>query len=488
MDRSQISKRRGRPRKPAAPYNPDEEVSRYLGGFQFARTNTGKRRRSQLRRAQIAFRARKQETDKAREERLVILENMVEQMGHAFSELADYIIGSEVCKEDSGILGKLAATTAQVLALSRDTHDHEPTGEPSVLERNSAPLTQQDSLLSATMYDGLLTPSSADTDQALHANTMSSNRYEDNRNIAVEYYDVLTVQNPFGNGWFGLRPRLLSGHQFSNGFWSPDRTSFAFRLLTRTLQIAYWTLVGAIEDSTTLYNRMFRFALLYHDKSELQFNLRWFLGPGIAESHILMGRNLDAKPSIAKTNGDLLNPGVDVAAVAAAAAAAEVSQISWGPSWQPAYELFATVKDVDEYLRERGARHVDSETIELAFPLQASLATTFDASIPLSPSPHIEQNHFSASSQKFDSAPNVLKIFDFNTVLQPGLGPQRQHNFLTTENITNVKETHPAATTQRIRVQTLFQHLAGVSVCLGQGPAFQRGAIDEAISAAITSD
>ncbi|KAK1964184.1 hypothetical protein LY78DRAFT_165291 [Colletotrichum sublineola] len=126
---------------------------------------------------------------------------------------------------------------------------------------------------------------------------------------------------------------------------------------------------------------MFRFALLYHDKSELQFNLRWFLGPGIAESHILMGRNLDAKPSIAKTNGDLLNPGVDVAA------AAEVSQISWGPGWQTAYELFATVKDVDEYLRERGARHVDPETIELAFPLPASLATTFDASIPLSSSP-----------------------------------------------------------------------------------------------------
>ncbi|KAH7324919.1 hypothetical protein B0I35DRAFT_509579 [Stachybotrys elegans] len=355
MDGNQISKRRGRPRKSRAPDNPDQE-----------------RRRSQLRKAQITFRTRKKETQKARDERLVNLETMVDQTGHAFLELADYIISSEVCREDSGILSKLAATTAQVLALSREGRDQEPTGEESLLEKDA----QQKFPPSTTAFIGQSNTSSAETDPALHVDTVPSNPYWNDNDIPEEYYGVSTIQSPFGNGWFDRRPQLVSGHQPSNDSSLLDKTSFAFRLLNITLQTAYWNLVGATEDSAAMSDSIFRFAFLYHDKHELQFNLRWFLGPGIAESHLLMERNTAARPSIAKANGDLLNPDVDLAAVA------QDSQTGLGYGFPGSNEPFATVKDVDEYLKERGARHVDSDIIELAFSLPRSPTTTFDASIP----------------------------------------------------------------------------------------------------------
>ncbi|KAH7031701.1 uncharacterized protein B0I36DRAFT_125800 [Microdochium trichocladiopsis] len=345
----------------------------------------------------MTFRARKEETDKAREKRLRSLEAMVDRIGNAFFELADYIIGSEVYKEDLGILGKLAATTTQVLVLSRESNDHEPMGGPSSPERDSLLEPHQDLHFSAQVCVGQLTASPAETDPGLHPDTISSNQYPSDKDIAAEHDGASTIQNPFGNGWFARLPRLLGGHQSSNDPSSLDRTSFAFRLLISTLENAYWALVGATEESTTLSDRMFRFALLYHDKHELQFNLRWFLGPGIGESYLLMERNRVDKPSIAKANGDLLNPGVDLAAV-------EDSQRNFGYGFlgsQAAYELFSTVKDVDEYLKERGARHIDSEIIELAFAYPGSLTTTPDASIAQVSSTYVRHTHSSAPFQEF---------------------------------------------------------------------------------------
>ncbi|KAK2004424.1 hypothetical protein LX36DRAFT_432515 [Colletotrichum falcatum] len=470
MDRSQVSKRRGRPRKPTAPCKPDEE-----------------RRRLQLRKAQTTFRARKQEAERAREERLAGLETMVDHMGHAFSELADHIIGSEAWKGDPGVLDKLAATASQVLALSRKSRDQEePTGQPSMLERNPAPLARQYLLLPATVHVGPSTTPSAEADVALRACAASSKQYQDDEDIAAEYHDASAVQNPFGNGWFDRYPQFPSYYQLPRGPSLPDRTTFAFRLLISTLQNAYWSLVGTTEDSAALSDRIFRFSLLYHDKHEIQFNLRWFLGPGIAEGHMLMERNAATKPSIFRGDGNPTpNPGVG------AAAASGGSRISSGHGIlgsRAAYEPFATVKDVDEYLKERGARHIDSDIIELEFPLPGSLTTTFGAPVSQVPSPHIGRNHLPSPRREFDSAPDVLTVFDFNALLQPGLSPHRQRRFSITKKISNVEATHSAATRRRIRVQTLFQHLAGVSVCLVEGPAFEREAIDAAINASVVSD
>ncbi|KAK2021797.1 hypothetical protein LX32DRAFT_699144 [Colletotrichum zoysiae] len=373
MDSRPISKRRGRPRKSSAPRNPDEE-----------------HRRAQVRKAQKTFQARRQETHKAREERLVSLEAMVDHMGHAFSELADYIISSEACKEDSGMLGKLAAATAQVLALSRRSHDREPGDELFGPEQDPAPLAQQNELRSDTVHPRQPATSSAETDLALHTGTISSNQYWSDRDSATEPYDVSTIQNPFGNGWFGRLPRLPGGLQFSTGPLWLDHDSFAFRLLISTLQTAYWTLVNDTEDSTALSNYKFRFAFLYHDRQELQFNLRWFLGPGIAEVHLLMERNTAAKASIAIGNGGLLNAGVDLAAAAAENLPDSLDAGFVGS--RAVYELFATVKDVDEHLKQRGVRHVDSDIIELAFPPPGSSTTGFDASIPQVSPPPLSNN------------------------------------------------------------------------------------------------
>ncbi|KAK2048797.1 hypothetical protein LZ31DRAFT_549799 [Colletotrichum somersetense] len=469
MDRKPISKRRGRPRKSTAPHNPDEE-----------------RRRAQVRKAQKTFQARRQETHKAHEERLVSLEAMVDHMGHAFSELADYIIRSEVCREDSDMLGKLAAATAQVLALSRKSHDHEPVDEPSMPEQGPAPPAQQDALLSATVHVRQSATPSSETDLSLHAGTISSNQYLDDQDIAAESYDISTIQNLFGNGWFGRLPRLPGDHQFSNGSWLLDHTSFAFRLLISTLQTAYWTLASGTDDSTALSNHPFRFAFLYHGKHELQFNLRWFLGPGIAESHLLMERNTAAKPYIAKGNGALLDPGVDLAAAAAENLPTSLDCGFLGS--RAVYELFATVKDVDEHLKERGVRHVDSDIIELTFPHPKSSAKGFDASIPQVSPPHVQHNHSLAPFEELNSAPNMLEVFDFNALLQPGLSSRRRLNVSIAKNISSSRGTHSTLSRKRVRVQALLQNLAEVSVCLVNGPAFRRRDLDEAINASVIDD
>jgi len=100
----------------------------------------------------------------------------------------------------------------------------------------------------------------------------------------------------------------------------------------------------------------------------------------------------------------------------------------------------------------------------------------------------VQYNHLSVPFQEFESAPNVFKVFDFDTLLQPGLSSRGRRNSLTPKRISNGKETRSAAPRKRIRVATLLWHLAGVSVCLVQGPGFQRRAIDEAINASVVND
>jgi hypothetical protein len=371
--------RRGRPRKAKDQENAGEEVGRASLNFP-PPSNCRKHRRLQLRKAQTSFRARKQQEQKARDEQLAILEATVDKLSQAFLELMDDIINSEACKQDSGVLGKLATVAAQVLALSRDKSQDDPFAELS--NRNQPAISSAPEPSHANLVR--LTPSTSDVSISIatprlptaqpSTTKQSLQLSPSNGEGAVFPEYLLTLCSPFGNGWIDQLPRFITSQDFgSSDAPAIDQSSFAFRLLNNTLQNAYWSLTGETLEHITASHRIFRFALMYHSKDELLFNLRWFLGPGIAASQVLMQKSASATVSMGD-DSRLLNPNVDLAAV-------EHSQSGSG-FVSGAYESYLSVDEIDRYLRGRNARYIDFDTIELTFPLPAYAETTLNGSTP----------------------------------------------------------------------------------------------------------
>jgi hypothetical protein len=80
------------------------------------------RRRSQVRRAQEAFRRRKEAATKSLEQRVGLLEECIEQISNQFVEFTDYLCQSTAVRQDQQLLRHSLIATSKILDLAQQAN------------------------------------------------------------------------------------------------------------------------------------------------------------------------------------------------------------------------------------------------------------------------------------------------------------------------------------------------------------------------------
>lgn len=169
---------------------------------------------------------------------------------------------------------------------------------------------------------------------------------------------LLPSSNIFGNSWSSQIPTAAIEFRKSSQFTqleSPSDDSIALKILQTTLNVAYCSLVHDFHEPGAVARQMFRYALLAHNKDELLFNLRWFLGPGYLEIHHLGHASFgDIQGHEGRLNslpGHTLRPKFDF----------YVEQIH--------AHLFLNAFDIEAYFQRKGARFLNAHTVEISSQL-----------------------------------------------------------------------------------------------------------------------
>jgi hypothetical protein len=254
----------------------------------------------------------------------------------------------------------------------------------------------------------------------------------------AEMNDLTSGTNVFGNGWFG---RVATSFTDAQHLRLPPSSAFPFaaQLVQTTLQIAYRELAEAPPPP------LFAYSLRHHDRAELLFNIRWFLGPGSAEVHRLGGVSFATSASaavFAEARGRIgdLSLAVDVDAVQDLVERTEALALE---------EPFLNANTVEMYLRQKGIRYLDAgqaaetRASGTSDPLGDAARGLAEASVPPSST----------------SAPRNLFSFD-------AFFPERE----------------PVAALSK---HLLLRNLADISVCLASGPGYRRTHLDQAIAASV---
>jgi hypothetical protein len=327
----------------------------------------------------------------------------------------------------------------------------------------------------------------------------------------------------FGNGWFGLKPSL-SHYSFRGASRDDHEGTFALKLLQTTLNLAYLSLLESSGDPASVAMRICRFALLYHSREEILFNLRWFLGPGYLAipslsraifgfDHTLSVQHLNAMAS--RNEAKIFSPFVDAQALVEA------------PSKLPRH-AFMNAWDIEEYLRSKGAAHFDHDVLQIRVqwpgdaeridnfeqnfdeippefgvlgkhhyfepvtrPAESKMLNIFEEASSTSyfapESSNMEfQTTTSLNNRVFDSNSNssskVFDSFDFNALLE---GPDRPPRIIGSRILGRPATSAIQTRTVHLSTSTLLGSLARNSVCLGTGPGFPRASVDMAIESAI---
>ena len=283
-----------------------------------------------------------------------------------------------------------------------------------------------------------------------------------------------------GNGWFNLQPSLdqlsIRGVRQSD----PDG-EFAVKLIEKTLNMAYYSLLEYRHDQTSFIMRMCRYALLYHTMDEILFNLRWFLGPGFLAMKSLCRASFgfDHTLSVQSLNlaacgneAKVLSPFVDAQALAEASN--KIPRLA-----------FMNALDVEEYLKSKGAVHLDQDIVQIRVQGSGEAGFTDD------PLLNFEQfEPFGQLPPKFDDPGS-------DQYLNPKLDHLKQNLYGMPEVTSmdffaapNSCPTHslPVPTEGRtisICRSSLLENLARHSICLGTGPAYPRASVHIAIESAI---
>ncbi|KAK0119140.1 hypothetical protein ONS96_012207 [Cadophora gregata f. sp. sojae] len=312
-------------------------------------------RRAQIRRAQEAFRLRKLAATKSLEGRVESLEACIQDMSTVFVDLSDSLIRSAALQKDPATTHSLVAATSKFVTLAKDVMD------------------DSDDVIDTALYPGSNSSYGGKaTRPTVGITSLPNNRQTKSttapvpRLLVPEHFNpvpaTLLKKEVFGNGWFGLQPEVLRR-------LSPPKSadlgqldgSFGVKLLQTTLSVAYEYLMDVSGSHYDIIMNMYGFALMYHTKEELIFNLRWFLGPGFRALRAL-GRavfgyssSLSLQYLSANSSGlepKILNPLIDALAL--------VEAQKTYPTIQ-----YLNAFDVEDYIISKGAFHIDQDTILL---------------------------------------------------------------------------------------------------------------------------
>ncbi|KAL4863886.1 hypothetical protein BDV12DRAFT_176965 [Aspergillus spectabilis] len=450
MDPEPRNARRGRPRKKG----PDE-------------SEPVQARRARMRRAQEAFRNRQKVAQDAEKQLLTKQEAAITQMSSAFVDFVDFLLHSKDIQKDSGLMQKLHETIGHFVSANEPENTSEGCeGETPIASKETT--TNDIPLISSLLTPGKLSP-----------------------------------ENIFGNGW----PEYLPTSFTQLDRWDPqsEMSPFSRNLVYYTLSIAYQCLSSSPGFPLELAERIFRFSLLLHSKEELLFNLRWFLGPGNQELIRLAFVSFESTHSTTTTGLPTpegspilpsLQPAVDVYATDMTPVK-EVIGVATGP--------FLNAREVEQYLHNKGARFLDSETIEIAlperlsgrvveglFPLQTSFlrpssdATAAPYDVLMDDDTTTDRLRALAGDNNASLDTDLWDLFNFNelsgdpVMSYPDLLPSSSAQYGQSE-----QQVFLGNPTRRLRTSVLFQNLACIGLCLSRGPGYLREYIDHAIFSSI---
>ncbi|KAH7417270.1 hypothetical protein BKA64DRAFT_295511 [Cadophora sp. MPI-SDFR-AT-0126] len=459
-------------------------------------SNVPEERRAQIRRAQEAFRLRKLAATKSLETKVKSLEACVQDMSTILVDLSDSLIRSDILHQDPAVGQSLVAATSKFITLAKDAMDESDNsadpGPPSVAKFS-------DRETNTTQ----LQPTSGEALMPFQNQRMSPVAPTSRISMLEDFNPVpasLLENEVFGNGWFGLQPEMLSQLSPKNGDLDRLDSSFGVKLLQTTLSIAYDYLMDESGSHHDTIMHIYGFALMYHTKQELLFNLRWFLGPGIRALRAL-GRAVfgfhsslslqylnaissDVKPKI-------LNPLVDALAL--------VEAQKKYPTIQ-----YLNAFDVENYIISKGAFYIGQDIVRLKISDDDRLGSEWPGNTPnlyntnrttlLDEMP----GYLPTTAEDFPSALEFSSISTFPPESSVSTNSSNDWNGRsnfdsdTQDQIgrkdTSLKDIHQTipirGNVRTLSVPVLLQNLAKRSQCLGTGPGYPTSTVDLAIELA----
>lgn len=446
-----------------------------------------KQQRERMRRAQAAFRIRKQSAHEAEKLRLAKLERGIEEMTCVFMDFAEQLLESKRLQGDIEILAKLRDSMKKFKSLarfaaedygekgvtdhSRNSELHVPdksqagsgsSGKSSVKSFESKVLPVDDSVQTKGMHDDIESwLDTSNTSMTAGPNSLSHTTQS-------------SIINVFGNGWTDHLPAPFteSLKRELSSIVPPPRTSLSVKLLQYTLNFAFMALNGAL--SPLIAEQIFHFTLGSPPKEELLFNLRWFLGPGYSEIHRLA----------AASDNDGLIP--------------KLLSSQYYPVSRERKHQFLNAVEVEKYLNERDAKDVDSDVMELALTAEptfsmpsddifSEMSETPSRNQPIDPaiSGENEQKesngNLDAGSKRHVSVQSTIPIVS-HQVLDNGITLRKEQvTNPSSKSVEQMRLELPFRQKHRVRISSLLENLARISICLDNGPGFRSSLIDNAI-------
>ncbi|KUJ22345.1 uncharacterized protein LY89DRAFT_294369 [Mollisia scopiformis] len=457
-------------------------------------SNIPEERRQQVRKAQEAFRQRKQAAVKSLEQRAEALEDCVEEISKVFLSFSESMLKTQMVQRDPEIGRSLLSTTSKIIDLARiavaENEELEPKIDGSISRQLSVTKDRQSSLSAMDLPH-------------------------------VRLPDISRPSNFFGNGWFDYEPHGLLRLPEGNQDLSMPPLGFGMHLIRTNLQVAYFALMDDSGTQNPLVMQMFKYAFLYHTRHEIMANLRWFLEHGM-QAQRWLGRavfGFDSTLSLQHFNvvqrefrPKILHPLVD-------------AQALLGADYASTSSPFLNAFDVEEYLITKGAYHIDNEIIHLqtctcklehtmnsrcrsdqlhtlqsaSTPNDPSVSTYSSevyeigpwttTSAALFPDALDESENLPTDTPLDDSSKPVVdsrgkpcEVFDFNALLKD----ENHQSIMQDENDQDQREEScERGQIVSLSVPLLLDNLIRNSLCLGTGPGYPRNSIDVAIQSSM---
>ncbi|KAI5455987.1 hypothetical protein BGZ63DRAFT_518452 [Mariannaea sp. PMI_226] len=425
--------------------------------------------RARNRYAQTVFRARKRAAEAESEQRITRLEETIERMGDAFITLVDHIIHSnhQHQRNDPELNARLHSTMQTFLTLAAASSDPNP--DPSIIGDKGSNISKPTPDMTRNSGDNMVASSTAKLEEAHLPQTASVLQpwtapvYVNNRTDVTNQFDSLHSFLPgltgspgnvniMGNGWTGDVPfSYTASLDQDTGFSAPQ--SISNLLIQATLYYVYYILLEAKNvSSSEEASNIFRYALRFHSRDELLFNLRWFLGPGQSEAHRLSKTGFQIFDSQGYKNLPILSPLIDLHALNDAQAG-NTYHLSTS-------QTLINADGVEAYLLRRGFRRISQDIREV--DLEVDVEESFGTAEAL------QRSSLAAQS-------DLLNADVFFPVV-----PKGRSRMPTTS-------LHRTPTTRTVRFsETRFLRLliTQASHCLAYGPGYRRDRLHDLIEAA----
>ncbi|OCL10661.1 hypothetical protein AOQ84DRAFT_426447 [Glonium stellatum] len=455
------------------------------------------KRRARGRKAQQAYRLRKDASLTMLEERARMLENVIEDMSSMFADFIDVLLASYAVRNDPNLSQRLIQLTHQLLALARRAnHDSDSEGQyTGDGYKNSTPNNENLPLLPSLTVDDAAAPRQPDelvnTEDYGSYNSFHSQKSASVQSPRISCADSKNMQcspdirqppsaSPTWEGrsfdyvWCCQRPSFAPKLQPARSL-NPElalrKYPLGYTLLHTTLSVAYHSLRGDGAPNR-LAKSMFRYALSWNSQEQILRRLRWYLGPGSHEAPAFGALDFSGKEE-SKRIRDFKAPAIKSGPILPPQSLQGdfVMEASWVNSDDK--EEYLSAYRVEEYLKEQGAVYIGKDEVRLVLP----------SSEPSILSPR-RGSHAHPTTR-------VLEAFNFRALLggEPLSSREYESSGRSSSSLAQPPPRRPrVGRVLRLNTHTLVMKLTEMAICLDIGPGYPRSMLEQAIAASVVEE